>query len=242
MQKAKDNVRKEVLRAAELIFMEKGFPRASMREIADVAGVGLSNIYNYFVSKDEIFCEILKPVTQAFEDTLQKHHGSGRRDMDDMWSADYLRQTTEEYIRIIGRYGRLMELLLFRSQSSSLEKFKERFTDRSTALVKEHAQRMRAEHPELRFGVSDFTIHLHTVWMFTLLEEYIVHRPALRGRAPAYLHRPSLAERCSDRAAGRSYRFTRRGERNQNPGRYFRARQEQDGAHHRPPYAHRRQC
>lgn len=178
MQKVKDNIRGELLQTAERIFMQKGFLKTSMREIADVSCVGLSNIYNYFKSKDEIFCEILKPVTKAFEATLQKHHGSGRRDMDDMWSLDYLRQTTEEYLRIIHKQGRLMELLLFRSQGSSLEKFKEQFTGRSTELVKEHAQRMRNEHPGLELHVSDFTIHLHTVWMFTLLEEFIIYHPA----------------------------------------------------------------
>ena len=178
MQITKDNIRKELLQTAGRIFMQKGFLKTSMREIAEVSCVGLSNIYNYFKSKDEIFCEIVKPVTQAFEITLQKHHGSGRQDMNNMWSPDYLRQTTEEYLRIINRHGRLMELLLFRSQGSSLEKFKEQFTGRSTALVKEHAQRMRNEHPGLKLHVSDFTIHLHTVWMFSLLEECILYHPA----------------------------------------------------------------
>lgn len=178
MQKAKDNIRKELLRTAERIFMQKGFLKTSMREIAEVSQVGLSNIYNYFKSKDEIFCEIVKPVTQAFETTLQKHHGSGRQDMADMWSPDYLRRTTKEYLQIINKHSRLMELLLFRSQGASLENFKERFTNRSTEFVKEHAQRMRNEHPGLKLYVSDFTIHLHTVWMFTLLEQCIIYHPA----------------------------------------------------------------
>ena len=55
MQYPKDDIQKEILKAAEKVFLENGFPKASMREIAQEAQVGLSNIYNYFKSKDDIF-------------------------------------------------------------------------------------------------------------------------------------------------------------------------------------------
>ena len=35
---------------------------------------------------------------------------------------------------------------------------------------------MKRRHPALNIAVSDFSIHLHTVWMFTLFEEIIMHR------------------------------------------------------------------
>lgn len=58
MQYSKDDIQKEILKAAEKVFLENGFPKASMREIAQEAQVGLSNIYNYFKSKDDIFCTV----------------------------------------------------------------------------------------------------------------------------------------------------------------------------------------
>lgn len=177
MQKAKDNIRKKLLQTAECLFRQKGFSKTSMREISDISCVGLSNIYNYFENKNEIFCEIVKPVTQAFEVILQKHHGDGRQDFNDMWSPDYLQRTTEEYMDMIHKHRRLMTILFFRAQGSSLEKFREQFTNRSTELVKEHMQCMKKMHDGHHPDISDFTIHLHTVWMFTLLEEYIIYRP-----------------------------------------------------------------
>ena len=59
MQYSKDDIQKEILKAAEKVFLENGFPKASMREIAQEAQVGLSNIYNYFKSKDDIFCTVV---------------------------------------------------------------------------------------------------------------------------------------------------------------------------------------
>lgn len=36
--------------------------------------------------------------------------------------------------------------------------------------------RMKQKYPEINIDISDFTIHLHTVWMFTMLEELVMHR------------------------------------------------------------------
>ena len=59
MRVLKDDKYKSILRAARKEFILRGFKDASMRTIAKDANVGLSNIYNYFKNKDEIFLEIV---------------------------------------------------------------------------------------------------------------------------------------------------------------------------------------
>ena len=51
--------RREIFHAAKHLFVEKGFNETSMREIAEVAGVGKSTIYDYFSSKDEVLIYFL---------------------------------------------------------------------------------------------------------------------------------------------------------------------------------------
>ena len=88
MQYSKDDIQKEILKAAEKVFLENGFPKASMREIAQEAQVGLSNIYNYFKSKDDIFCTVVRPVISAFERMLHEHHGRYGADIMEMYSTE----------------------------------------------------------------------------------------------------------------------------------------------------------
>ena len=64
---------------------------------------------------------------------------------------------------------------MFRAQGSSLEHFRESYTDRSTGLVKAWFAAMKKKYPDINTAVSDFIIHLHTVWMFTLFEELLMH-------------------------------------------------------------------
>ena len=60
-----DRRRKEIFDASVHLFLEKGFNEATMREIANAAGIGKSTLYDYFNSKDEI-------LISYFENEIQK--------------------------------------------------------------------------------------------------------------------------------------------------------------------------
>ena len=101
MQYPKDDIQKEILKAAEKVFLENGFPKASMREIAQEAQVGLSNIYNYFKSKDDIFCTVVRPVISAFERMLHAHPGRYGADIMEMYSTESLCKNLRRYIELL---------------------------------------------------------------------------------------------------------------------------------------------
>ena len=168
--------RNQILDAAQRCFKKQGFHKTTLRDIAQEFGMSAGHIYNYFSSKDEIFRTVVQPVTLAFEQMAHSHHDSGGTDVLEMYAEPYLRKVTDEYVTLINSHRRKLEILLFRAQGSSLEDFRERYTDRTTAAVKEWLAGMKRRHPALNIAVSDFSIHLHTVWMFTLFEEIIMHR------------------------------------------------------------------
>ena len=101
MQYPKDDIQKEILKAAEKVFLENGFPKVSMREIAQEAQVGLSNIYNYFKSKDDIFCTVVRPVISAFDRMLHEHHGRYGADIMEMYSTESLCKNLRRYIELL---------------------------------------------------------------------------------------------------------------------------------------------
>lgn len=175
MQTLKSNIREMILKAAQGKFARKGFLKTSMRDIADAAGMGVGNIYNYFAGKDELFQAVVRPVTDEFKRLLEKHHGQSGRDALEMFSEAYFRDCVNEYVQLIDKYRTLMRILLFLAQGSSLETFREQFTNRATEQVKAWFADNKQRHPEINVAVSDFFIHLHTVWMFTLFEEMLMH-------------------------------------------------------------------
>ena len=59
MREKDDSARGKILEAAKAEFMEKGFADASMRTIAERAGVTTGMLYSRFADKDEIFRELV---------------------------------------------------------------------------------------------------------------------------------------------------------------------------------------
>ena len=175
MQTLKTDTRKRILNVSKKLFLKKGFRETTTRDIAHESGINLSNLYHYFASKDELFRQLLKPATDTLEAMLNEHHGIKGEDILSMQEEGYVEATLEEYMGAIKKYKSLLKLLLFKSQGSSLEGYKEYYVEKSTRLVLDWLKAMKEKHPEINTEVSDFFIHLNNVWMFTLLEEILMH-------------------------------------------------------------------
>ena len=65
MQMPKPKVRKKILDSAIDEFLVAGYRRASMRNIAQQAGITVGNIYAYFSGKDDLFETIISPVLES---------------------------------------------------------------------------------------------------------------------------------------------------------------------------------
>ncbi|MGI6120418.1 MAG: TetR/AcrR family transcriptional regulator, partial [Desulfosporosinus sp.] len=61
----------EIIKAAIRVFSEHGFDGAKMEYIAKEAGIGKGTVYEYFVSKEQLFEEILKFSVEEFRHGLE---------------------------------------------------------------------------------------------------------------------------------------------------------------------------
>lgn len=61
--------REEIIAVALQLIEENGFPKTSMREIAALANMGKSSLYDFFKTKDEI---VVYAVEKEIEETIQK--------------------------------------------------------------------------------------------------------------------------------------------------------------------------
>ena len=174
MQILKEDIRRSILTVARKEFAEKGYAKASMRHIASMVGVRVGNLYNYFASKDELFRAILSPVIDVLYTMLSNHHTD--QNVKSMLDEDYLARSVREYCSLLEGHRTLMKILLFKAQGSSLEHFKSEFTDRATEQVRQWIKCNEEANKDMRINISDFMIHLHTVGMFTMMEEILMHK------------------------------------------------------------------
>jgi len=82
--------RKQILDAATKVFAEKGFHRATIKDIARVAGIADGTIYTYFASKTDVLLGILHRLNESTE-REQQLMPEGEQDLRSFFTS-YLRQ------------------------------------------------------------------------------------------------------------------------------------------------------
>lgn len=190
MQTEKELTRAKILSVAEKLFLRDGFLKVSMRDIAAGSGVSVANIYNYFKGKDDIFRAIVRPAVHDFEAMLHEHHGHSGMDITDMSKDSYFTYVVDEYVNFIQSHRHRLRILLTKAQGSSFENYRNEFTERASALVREYFCEMKRRHPELHCDVSDMSLRLHTIWIFAMFEELIscdVSQEELKKAVTEYL-------------------------------------------------------
>jgi len=124
MQTKKDEIYSAILSAAQAEFAQHGFGGTTMRKIAARAKVTLSNIYNYFKNKDEIFAAVLKPLRDKIEYGKQLMLAHIHEDDEEDEDHSGMMQGVMGFI-LTNKPA--LRLLLFKSKGSKLEDYQDDF-------------------------------------------------------------------------------------------------------------------
>ena len=175
MQTKKDEIYHKILSTARIEFMKKGYMNTSMRTIAKQSEVSLSNIYNYFKNKDEIFKEILLPAVSALDKIMDYHSSEEYLTIDVFTSPEYLRRQTLIFVELIVKFRDELVILLSQSHGSSLEGYKEKYIERHAQSGLNYIRLMKEKYPYISADFSDFFIHTMSSWWINILEELAMH-------------------------------------------------------------------
>lgn len=174
MRILKDDIYNSILLVARKEFVSKGFKDTSMRSIADDAKVSLSNIYNYFLNKDELFFTIVKPAKEKLFAFITEQHTDPYPNLENISPFGHDKKAIEYYIRLILKYKEEYRLLLYHSQGSSMENFRDMLTDHMTQVSYNFMELERRYYPNAG-GISNFFIHAMSSWMVSILGEIVTH-------------------------------------------------------------------
>lgn len=170
-----DEKYESILKASRSEFIAKGFKDASMRVIAKNANVSLSNIYNYFKNKDEIFLAIVQPAKNDIYTFIENQHNEENFDINHVSSFAYQHEMIDMYISLIFRYKEEIRLMLFHSEGSSISNFRDTLTDYMTQVNDNHMKIVKRNYPHAK-DISVFFVHTLSSWMVTVVGEIVTHK------------------------------------------------------------------
>ena len=188
MQVVKDNTRKLLLNTARKAFLQKGYKAVSMREISKLSGIGLSNIYNYFSSKDELLTVVLRPLLNEMDRMLERHNKPDGLSLDIFTSEDYIRSSLNEIMRIVTNYHQEIKLLFLYSQSSMYQDYLDKWVDRCTEKSVEYMDEMKRLHPELNTDISRFFLRYTSSCWIDMMKETALHEELSHEETERFLN------------------------------------------------------
>lgn len=122
MQYLKEDVKERIQAAALKEFREKGFNDASMRSIAQNAGVAIGNVYRYFKSKEDLYDSMIGPVYDRLVNFVQNISRIDRSFNDPIGSINSIR---DKILEIFQESNTELLILLEKSDGTKYHYIKE---------------------------------------------------------------------------------------------------------------------
>lgn len=137
MPKDKTNSHKKIVEVALQEFLEKGYEKVSMKDIADKVGMTSAGLYRHFDNKEDMFKALVQPAVEAIENWRNNHVVESKRQMssndtEDMWGIDGNNNDARMILDVMYQNPDLFYLLLFKSQGTIYENYLHDFIDLTT--------------------------------------------------------------------------------------------------------------
>jgi Transcriptional regulator len=128
MQYMKTEVAQRIIEVAKEEFLENGFEKASIRKITERANTSKSNLYNYFQDKECLFYAVVEPTLRKIYQGLELAKVEASKGIDS-YSEEVQRKNASVVIMFVFNHFKDIQLLLLKSQGSSLANFKYQLVD-----------------------------------------------------------------------------------------------------------------
>jgi len=169
MQVLKDEIRQWILSEALMLFLEKGYEKASMRELAQRVGTSVSNIYHYYANKEDLFRAIAEPIASRVNHVLREiitHEAQGPTEL---VREEYV---TKEIGETIKAHRREFLVLMDRSGGTSYEHVR---SDIISAVETHIIQHHLKDSKEARHPGGGFLMHFLATNLIEALVEIARH-------------------------------------------------------------------
>ena len=125
MPRDKSQSHARVLEAAKVEFLEKGFEKASIRDIGKRAGMTSAGLYRHCKDKEDLFRQVLEPLLQEMSVMMKEHRNNANKAVESgIGIRDSFHTGEVQIFRELSKaYRQEMKLLFCRSEGTAYENF-----------------------------------------------------------------------------------------------------------------------
>ena len=169
-----------ILKHAKIEFLQKGFAEASLRTIAQNAGVSTSTIYTRYLDKEGLFRYLITPVADGFKELLQLQLSNFSSLPQDEKKEKYLEYSNQGFsglITYIYNYFDEFKLLISCSPGTIYQDFLESLVLLDTECTKHFLEQVGSRTLSER-NVTDGFLHVVSSAFYSGIFEVVIHNMA----------------------------------------------------------------
>lgn len=124
-----------------------------MRMIATRCNISLGLTYHYFVGKEALFSDIIRPVVQTLDYIFMQHNSPEHCNeaiFEDIELGQY-----REFLLLVTKYRRELRLLLLYAKGSPYEGYEQEFIKQNNVLGRAYLNMLKEKYPTMRTNLSD---------------------------------------------------------------------------------------
>ena len=176
MPKDKTQSHERIQKVAKEEFLQKGFQKASMREIAKKAGLTPSALYRHYPSKEEMFNSLVDPFIGALMRETKQHEEDAYKNFDQTGMGDAM--VTDNAVRIfktlLTEHRDELRLIVCCSQGTKYENFVHDLVTMETKETLKAFDHIRKSGVPIK-PISEDEIHVLLSAYLTAVMEPIAH-------------------------------------------------------------------
>ena len=176
MPKNKTESHHRIRQAAKAEFLEKGFQKASMREISRKAGLSPSALYRHYPSKEAMFNSLLDPFVEEVLGRTAQQEAEAFEDFDRTHSSDAMLayNAAGVFRKLLTEHRDELRLIVCCSSGTKYETFIHDLVTMETAETRKAFDHIRAGGVPIR-PISEDEIHVLLSAYLTAILEPIAH-------------------------------------------------------------------
>ncbi len=177
--KEEKETRQKLLASAKQEFMEKGYMKASLRNICKNAGVTTGALYFFFKDKEDLFGNLVEePLNNLFSVMLQHYANEVSETTENGVKLDYEDdyRSMRMILHYMYQYYDEFQMVLTKSQGSKYE----HYVDECVEITEKHYRHI-IENIEKAIGkkiLDDYTIHWFSHMHIDVFVKLLTHEPS----------------------------------------------------------------
>ncbi|MBE6114160.1 MAG: TetR/AcrR family transcriptional regulator [Erysipelotrichaceae bacterium] len=129
MQILKQEVKQRILDSALIEFCDKGYEKASLRQIAQSAGMTVGNIYAYFKDKNSLMDAVMEPIVKDLDKMIidiASHNDN---------TLEYLHIVSEQIVSIYTKYRYQIMIIMRAMNTEKYSVYKRKLSESITQAI-----------------------------------------------------------------------------------------------------------